>query len=75
MMIFSEYIAKSRMMNLPDAVTSLRLAGVSHQTPNGEEMARLLHREKKRTPAVKKNAHRTINRLDGQSAPSAGRRP
>ena len=56
-------------------MTSLRLAGVSLHTPNGEETERLLNREMKRNPAVKKVAHRTINRLDGQPAPSAGGRP
>ena len=75
MLSFFEYIAKSRTMNLPDVVTSLRLAGVSLHTPNGEETERLLNREMKRNPAVKKVAHRTINRLDGQPAPSAGGRP
>ena len=48
MMTFSEYIAQGRAMNLPDALTSLRLAGVSLHTPNGEETERLLNREKKR---------------------------
>ena len=75
MLTFMEYIARSRRMSLPDTHTMLSMAGVGLDSPNEEETERLLDREKKRTPAVKKAAHRTINRLDGQPAPSAGGRP
>lgn len=71
MMTSSEHIAQRRTMNLPDAVASLRPAGVSLHTPNGEETARPLSGEKKQSPAVKEAA----NRLDGQPAPSSGWHP
>jgi hypothetical protein len=74
MLSFFEFIAQSRKMTLPDTHTMLAMAGVSLDVPNKEETERLLNREKKRHPAVRRNAHRTINRLDGQPASSAGRR-
>jgi hypothetical protein len=75
MLSFFEFIAQSRRMTLPDTDTMLAMAGVSLHTPNEEETERLLNTERKRHPAVKKAAHRTINRLDGQPARSAGGRP
>ena len=59
---------------LPDTHTMLSMAGVSLHTPNEEEAERHLNRDKKRHPAVRKAAHRTINRLDGQPASSVSRR-
>ena len=48
MMTFSEYIAQSRMMNLPDTHTMLSTAGVGLDSPNEEETKRMLNRDKKR---------------------------
>jgi hypothetical protein len=74
MLSFFEYTARSRRTRLPDTQTMLAMAGVSLHTPNEEETERLLNRERKRSPSVKKADRLTVNRLDGQPARSAGGR-
>ena len=75
MMTFSEYIAQSRTMNLPDTHTMLSMAGVGLDSPDEEETKRMLNRDKKRPLAPRSGRTRKakpIMALGGGSKPAVG---
>ena len=73
MKTFYEYIAGSRKVALPDTHTMLAKAGVPLGSPDEDDTARLLNRDRKHRPAGGK-AHKTIVPLDSQPPATARKR-
>jgi hypothetical protein len=73
MQSFYEFIAQGRRMALPDTHTMLAKAGVPLGSPDEEDTARLLNRDRKHRPAGGK-AHKAIVPLDSQADRRARKR-